>query len=54
MKTFRAAAQRSGIRVLACRRSVCCMKQALAQSGYCEACPVNANQSQEIPLRYAA
>ncbi len=39
MKTFRAAAQRSGIRVLACRRSVCCMKQALDQSGYCKACP---------------
>lgn len=34
MKTFRAAAQRSGIRVLACRRSVCSMKQALDQCGY--------------------
>jgi hypothetical protein len=39
MKTFRAAAQRSGIRVVACRRSVCSMKQALDQCGYCEACP---------------
>src|SRR5690606_9322540 len=40
MKTFRAAAQRAGLRVLACRRSVCSMKQALAQCGYCEAaCP---------------
>ncbi|MFA7668831.1 MAG: DUF2325 domain-containing protein [Burkholderiaceae bacterium] len=40
MKTFRAAAQRSGVRVLACRRSVCSMKQALAQCGYCvAACP---------------
>ncbi len=39
MKTFRAAAQRAGIRVLACRRSVCSMKQALNQCGYCEACP---------------
>jgi len=38
MKTFRAAAQRAGIRVLACRRSVCSMKQALNQCGYCEAC----------------
>jgi hypothetical protein len=38
MKTFRAAAQRSGIRVLACRRSVCSMKQALNQCGYCERC----------------
>lgn len=42
MKTFRAAAQRSGIRVLACRRSVCCMKQALTQCGYCQACPEQA------------
>jgi hypothetical protein len=39
MKTFRAAAQRSGIRVLACRRSVCSLKQALSQSGYGESCP---------------
>ena len=39
MKTFRAAAMRSGIRVVACRRSVCCMKQALDQCGYCESCP---------------
>jgi len=39
MKTFRTAAQRSGVRVLACRRSVCSMKQALTQSGYCETCP---------------
>lgn len=39
MRAFRAAAARSGIRVLACRRSVCCMKQALTQSGYCESCP---------------
>ncbi len=42
MKTFRAAAQRAGIRVLACRRSVCSMKQALNQCGYCEACPKQA------------
>ena len=54
MKTFRAAAYRSGIRVLACRRSVCCMKQALAQGGYCEACPVAASKNKEIPMRYAA
>lgn len=39
MKTFRAAAQRSGVRVVACRRSVCSMKQALNQCGYCESCP---------------
>ena len=39
MKTFRTAAQRSGVRVLACRRSVCCMQQALTQNGYCQSCP---------------
>src|SRR5699024_409609 len=33
MKTFRAAAQKSGVRVLVCRRSVCSMKQALSQKG---------------------
>lgn len=36
MKAFRQAAQRSGIRVLACRRSVCALKQALDQCGLCE------------------
>lgn len=40
MKTFRLAAQRAGIRVLACRRSVCSMQQALDQCGYCKACPL--------------
>ncbi|HLU78412.1 MAG TPA: DUF2325 domain-containing protein [Burkholderiaceae bacterium] len=40
MKTFRTAAQKSGVPVLVCRRSVCSMKQALAQCGYCEVnCP---------------
>ena len=39
MKTFRSTAQRSGIRVLACRRSVCSIKRALAQEGFCEVCP---------------
>lgn len=34
MKRFRTAAQRSGIRVLACRRSVCSLKQALVREGY--------------------
>ncbi|WP_353150950.1 DUF2325 domain-containing protein [Pollutimonas bauzanensis] len=52
MKTFRAAAQRSGIRVLACRRSVCSMKQALNQCGYCEACPIEKNNEQ--PVRFVA
>ncbi len=33
MKTFRHAAQRGGIQVMACRRSVCCMQRALQQSG---------------------
>jgi len=35
MKTFRQAAQRSGIQVVACRRSVCAMQQALSQCGLC-------------------
>ena len=35
MKTFRNAAQRSGIKVVACRRSVCAMQQALEQGGVC-------------------
>ncbi|MCD8504324.1 MAG: DUF2325 domain-containing protein [Burkholderiaceae bacterium] len=36
MKSFRQAAQRSGAKVMACRRSVCAMKQALEQSGLCQ------------------
>lgn len=35
MKSFRQAAQRSGAQVMACRRSVCAMQQALEQSGLC-------------------
>jgi hypothetical protein len=35
MKTFRSSAQRSGIKVVACRRSVCSMQQALHQCGLC-------------------
>lgn len=35
MKTFRQAAQRAGIRVVACRRSVCSMQQALENCGLC-------------------
>ncbi len=46
MKTFRAAAQKSGVKVLACRRSVCSMKQALDQSGYCASCPLAAQSDQ--------
>lgn len=40
MKAFRTAAQRAGVQVMACRRSVCSVKQALDQCGYCEACPM--------------
>lgn len=36
MKTFRRAAQRAGIRVVACRRSVCSMQQALESCGLCD------------------
>jgi hypothetical protein len=35
MKTFRNAAQKHGVRVVACRRSVCAMRQALDQCGLC-------------------
>ena len=35
MKSFRQAAQRSGARVMACRRSVCALQQALETSGLC-------------------
>lgn len=47
MKAFRTAAQRSGIQVLACRRSVCSMKQALNQCGYCESCPAGTGASRQ-------
>jgi hypothetical protein len=36
MKTFRNAAQKSGVKVVACRRSVCAMQQALEQCGFCQ------------------
>ena len=36
MKTFRNAAQKSGVKVVACRRSVCAMQQALEQCGLCD------------------
>jgi len=36
MKTFRNAAQKSGVRVVACRRSVCAVQQALEQCGLCD------------------
>ncbi len=37
MKAFRQAAQRSNIQVVACRRSVCSMQQALENCGLCQA-----------------
>jgi len=39
MKTFRCAAGQRGVPVLACRRSVCAMQQALEQCKFCESCP---------------
>ncbi len=39
MKTFRGAAGQRGVPVLACRRSVCAMQQALEQCKLCERCP---------------
>ena len=55
MKAFRQSAQRSGIQVLACRRSVCSMQQALQNCGLCgaqagESCPREARQG-EISVR---
>jgi hypothetical protein len=45
MKTFRNAALKSGVRVVACRRSVCAMQQALEQCGLCD-CPRSARCDQ--------
>jgi hypothetical protein len=39
MKTFRNAAQKGGVQVVACRRSVCSMQQALEQCGLCQQGP---------------
>jgi hypothetical protein len=40
MKSFRSAAQKAGVPVVACRRSLCSMQQALTQSGFrCADCP---------------
>ncbi|WKU20828.1 DUF2325 domain-containing protein [Advenella alkanexedens] len=41
MKSFRSAAQRAGVPVVACRRSLGSMQQALTLCGYrcCERCP---------------
>jgi len=54
MKTFRMAAQRAGIRVLACRRSVCSMQQALDQCGYCKECPLRDESAARPMARVAA
>jgi len=51
MKTFRLAAQRAGIRVLACRRSVCSMQQALDQCGYCRTCPLREDDAARSAAR---
>lgn len=39
MKAFRSAALRSGVKVVACRRSVCSVRAVLTQEGFCESCP---------------
>ncbi|CAM5197943.1 hypothetical protein CDEF62S_03140 [Castellaniella defragrans] len=51
MKAFRTAAQRAGIRVLACRRSVCSVQRALDQCGYCEICPLREGRVARRALR---
>lgn len=44
MKAFKQAAQRSGAKVLACRRSVCAIQHALEQSGVWESSvPIDAS-----------
>lgn len=40
MKAFRSAALRSGVKVVACKRSVCSVKAVLTQEGFCENCPL--------------
>ena len=54
MKTFRQAAQRAGIRVVACRRSVCSMRQALENCGLCNgdgsACRQEAAEEQVVKI----
>lgn len=55
MKTFRQAAQRSGIRVVACRRSVCSMQQALETCGLCgangEGCPRQEGNARSVEVK---
>lgn len=46
MKTFRHAAQKAGIQVVACRRSVCAMQQALTQCGICKGCDLSGKSSE--------
>ncbi|MCB1957853.1 MAG: DUF2325 domain-containing protein [Rhodocyclaceae bacterium] len=38
MRSYRDAAQREGVRVVCCRRSVCALKQALGASPDCSRC----------------
>lgn len=51
MKSFRQAAHRSGARVMACRRSVCAMQQALEQSGLCQRGEPAKPMCQQCPQR---
>lgn len=51
MKSFRQAAQRSGAKVMACRRSVCALKQALEQSGLCQQSREDSAKCNDCPRR---
>lgn len=51
MKSFRQAAQRSGAKVMACRRSVCAMQQALEQSGLCNSAQMAKPMCEQCPKR---
>ena len=54
MKTFRNAAQRGGIRVVACRRSVCSMQQALQHGPVPRAGSARCTDSDAVPAGRSA
>lgn len=51
MKMFRQSAQRAGVRVVACRRSVCSMQQALETCGLCGSDGSACARPQEVEVR---
>ena len=53
MKSFRSAAQKAGVPVVACRRSLCSMQEALTKCGYgnCADCPQKQNKEVKMVNR---